>query len=240
MPLSLKNMLLLAKVETTAGTDATPVATTDAILIRGLTPRPIESGFVERNLIRGSKGNFGQLSVGVHRMFEFEIEVAGSGTAGTAPKWGPLLKACGFGETITAGTEVVYAPVSGGEPTLTMYAFVDGTQFRMTEAKGTVSFEFNAMQIPVMIPNERGGFDKNTFDAKFTRIDTDQVDEYRQLTDLQLVRRVCVGWKMVDADTKEPVDYSDELLEQVLKIPGVALAMGLAFWKSLAGARTKN
>lgn len=149
MPLSLKNMLLLAKVETTSGTDATPTPAANSMLVRGLTPKPVEAEFVERNLIRGSKGNFGQLSVGVHRVLEFETELAGSGVAGTAPAWGPLLKACGFAETIVATTSVAYAPVSSGEPTLTLYSYVDGTLFKMTECKGTVSFDLNAKQIPV-------------------------------------------------------------------------------------------
>ena len=40
----------------------------------------------------------------------FEVEMAGSGTAGTAPAFGPLLKACGNSETIVTDTSVTYAP----------------------------------------------------------------------------------------------------------------------------------
>lgn len=149
MPLSLKNMLVTAKVETTSGTDALPTALANSMLVRGATPKPIEAEFVERNLVRGAKGNFGQLSVGVHRVLEFETELAGSGVAGTAPAWGLLLRGCGFAETIVATTSVTYAPVSSGEPTLTLYCYVDGVLYKMTECKGTVSFDLNAKGIPV-------------------------------------------------------------------------------------------
>lgn len=150
MSRSMKNLLLTAKEETVSGTDAAPTAAVNSILCRGFMPSLIEAEFVERNLIRGAKGNYGQLAVGEHRIFEFEVELAGSGAAGTAPKWAPLLKACGFNETLTASTSAVYALVGGGEPTLTLYGYLDGQLFKMVRSKGDVSFELNAKSIPVM------------------------------------------------------------------------------------------
>ena len=150
MPKSMKKMILLAKAEVTPGLDPVPTPALNAILVRGMTPTPISAEFVERNLLRGYKGNFGSLSVGVHRQFECEVELAGSGAAGTAPKWAPLLQACGFSETLLATTSATYAPVSEAEPTLTMYGYLDGLLFKLTGAKGTVSFELNAKNIPVM------------------------------------------------------------------------------------------
>lgn len=150
MPLSMKKMLLLVKEETTSGTDAVPTAPLNAILCRGLTPRLISTEFVDRTRIVPYKGADTKLAVGVHRMFECEIELAGSGAAGTAPKWGPLLKACGFSQTISAGVSTVYAPVSSGEPTVTMYGYLDGVLFKLTGAKGNVSFSLTAKGIPTM------------------------------------------------------------------------------------------
>lgn len=150
MAKSMKKMLLLAKKEVTAGTDSTPTAAANAILCRAFMPEPITAEQVQRNLIRPYKGNSGSLTVGEHRKFTFEVEIAGSGTAGTAPAWGLLLEACGFAETVTVGTDVVYDLVSEGEPTLTLYGYLDKTRFVVTNAKGTVSFEFNAKGIPVM------------------------------------------------------------------------------------------
>lgn len=150
MSKSMKNLVLLAKQEVTFNVDPTPTPVANSILVRGFTPQMITAEFVERNNIRGYKGNFGSLSVGVHRSFEFEVELAGSGAAGTAPKWGPLLMACGFSETIVAVTSATYAPISTGDTTVTLYGYLDGLLFKMTGCKGTVSFEFNAKAIPVM------------------------------------------------------------------------------------------
>lgn len=150
MSKSMQNMVLLAKQEVTLGVDPVPTPAANAILVRGMTPQLLSAEFVERNLLRGYKGNSGQLAVGVHRVFEFEVELAGAGAAGTAPKWAPLLMACGFSETITASISAAYQPVSSGEPTVTMYGYLDGVLFKLTGAKGTVSFELNAKAIPVM------------------------------------------------------------------------------------------
>lgn len=150
MAKSMKKMLLLAKVQTVAGTDAAPTGALNAILCRALMPEPISGEQVERNLIRPYKGNSGKLFVGEHRKLTCEVELAGSGVAGTAPAWGPLLRASGFAETITAGVDVTYDPVSEGEPLLTLYGFLDGTKYAMLDCKATVSFELNAKGIPVM------------------------------------------------------------------------------------------
>lgn len=150
MAKSMKKMLLLAKVETTSGTDAAPDAATNAIMCRAITPELIAGDQVSRDLIRPYKGNSGKLMAGEHRRMQFEVELAGSGAAGTAPAWGVLLRACGFAETITASTDVTYDPVSGGEPTLTLWGFLDGIKFVMLGCKGNVSFQLNAKGIPVM------------------------------------------------------------------------------------------
>lgn len=150
MAKSMKNMVLLAKQEVTTGVDPVPTPAANSILVRAFTPQMINAEFVKRNNIRGYKGNFGSLVVGVHRVFEFEVELAGSGAAGTAPKWGPLLMACGFSETIVAVTTATYAPISTGDTTVTLYGYLDGLLFKMTACKGTVSFELNSKNIPVM------------------------------------------------------------------------------------------
>lgn len=150
MSKSMKKMLLLAAVQTAVGAAAVPTAAANALMVRGFTPEPLVADQVERNLIRPYKGNSGKLVAGEHRKFGFEIELAGSGTAGVAPAWGPVLQACGFSETVTAGDKVEYTPVSEDEPVLTLYGYVDGTLFQMHDAKGTVSFDLTPKGIPVM------------------------------------------------------------------------------------------
>lgn len=171
MAKSMKKMLLLAKVETTSGTDSTPTAGANAMLVRAFTPEPIVGDQVARDLIRPYKGNSGKQFVGEYRRFRFEVELAGAGAAGTEPKWGVCLEACGFAKTITAGTDVTYDPVSGGEPTLTMYGYLDGIRWIMTGAKGTVTFTLNAKGIPVMAYEFIGDYVAGTDTAFPTGVD---------------------------------------------------------------------
>ena len=158
MSLNMSNMVLLAMKQTAKGTPAAPVPGTNAILCRGLTPQPIKGKFVERNLLRGSKGNQGALFASGHRVFEFEVELAGSGAAGTAPKFAPLLLGCDMAETITAATSAVYQPHGDEGDYLTLFAYMDGILFKMSDAKGTWSLSLNAEEIPVLKFNYIGKY----------------------------------------------------------------------------------
>lgn len=150
MSKKMRNALIFAKIETAYGTDPTPTAGANAILCRAITPQPITAEYVERSLIRPYLGSNGSLPSAVHAEAEFEIELAGSGAAGTAPKWGPLLRACGFAETLTALTSAVYAPVTNNQESLTIWYYLDGIKHVMTGTRGSVSLSMNAKEIPVM------------------------------------------------------------------------------------------
>lgn len=106
MPLLSRKRLILSKIESTYATDSSP-AGTDAILVRNLDITPIEADVVSRDLIRPYLGNFDQLLAQTRVSITFEVEMAGSGTAGTAPRFNSLLRACGLAETLLA------APVTG-------------------------------------------------------------------------------------------------------------------------------
>lgn len=141
---------ILAKIETTYGTDSTPAAGTNAILTSGLQRTIYEGNTVERNLDRATLGADEQINTGPYATLSFSVEVAGSGTAGTAPAWGPLLRACGFDETIDAGVDVEYAPVSDSYESVTIYYDQDGERQILKGARGTVQFMMSPGQIPTM------------------------------------------------------------------------------------------
>lgn len=150
MPQLIRKRVILAKIESSYGTDPTPTGGTNAILVRGnLTPRPIAAEQVNRDLIRSYLANNEQLNANTHAEIEFEVEVAGSGALGTAPAYGPLLRACGLSETITASTKVEYAPISASFESVTIYFNNDGVNHKMTGCRGTVSIGLSANQIPV-------------------------------------------------------------------------------------------
>lgn len=149
MALLTRKRTLLAKIETTYGVDPTPSGAANAILVRNLTIAPQETEFADRDLVRPYLGSSEQLPAAIMATAEFEVEMAGSGTLATAPAWGPLLRACGFAQTINAGVSVAYDPVSAAFESVTIYFNVDGVLHKMLGARGNVSFEINAKQIPV-------------------------------------------------------------------------------------------
>lgn len=146
--LKFRKKVLLAKVESGYGTDASPSGASNAILAHDMNISPMEGDTVSRNLVRPTLGNDLQIHVGTHVMMEFDVEVAGSGAAGTAPAYAPLLRGCGMAETVNAGTDVQYDPISTAEPSLTMHMHIDGQKHAMTGARGTFTLRLDPRGIP--------------------------------------------------------------------------------------------
>lgn len=142
-----RKRLLLAEIESTYGTDPTPQGT-DAVLVSNLSIQPLQLELKDRELILGYLGNtekvVGQRLVGV----SFDVEIAGSGTAGTAPKWSALMQACGFAEAIVASTSVTYTPASSSFKGVTLYHFADGVRHKVTGCRGTWSMSLETGEIP--------------------------------------------------------------------------------------------
>ena len=145
-----KSKTILAKVETTYGTDATPTGAANAILCSDVTFTPMEGDWVKRNYERRYFGGRPGLGAAFRSILTFSVELVGSGTAGTAPGWGPLLRACGIAEVVTAATKVEYTPVTDAPESVTLYFDVDGTKHVMLGTRGTVVFKVDANGIPMM------------------------------------------------------------------------------------------
>jgi hypothetical protein len=150
MPLLSRKRLILAKTESTYGTDPTPTGSANAILVRNLEITPLQADTVTRDLIRPYLGNSDQLLANTRVELTFEVELAGSGTAGTAPAYGPVLKACGLSETVVATTSVTYAPVSASFSSCTIYFHNDGIRHKLTGCRGSFSVNAEVGQIPVI------------------------------------------------------------------------------------------
>lgn len=148
MALLARKKILLAKVESTYGTDPTPTGAANAIQTSDLSITPLDGPVVSRNLDRASLGNDLQIQVGTFVTLSFNVEIAASGTSDTPPAWGPLLEACGFAETITASTSVDYDPVSTSLDSMTLYFHHDGQLHTILGARGTVALNLNPGSIP--------------------------------------------------------------------------------------------
>jgi hypothetical protein len=149
MALLSRKRLILAKIESTYGTDSVP-AGTDAVLVRSLEVTPLDADVVSRDLIRPYLGNSDQLLANTRVRCSFEVELAGSGAAGTAPRYDALLKSCGMSGTVVASTSVTYAPVSSSFSSCTIVYNVDGVQHKLTGARGTVTMNCQLGQIPTL------------------------------------------------------------------------------------------
>lgn len=121
MSLLNRRRVILAKIESVYGTDPVPDGANNSILVKNLSITPQEATLVSRDLIRPFFGNFNQLPAAVYAKVSFDVEIAGAGTAGTAPKYGPLLRACAFSETLLAAAATGTA-VGGGTNTIQLAA----------------------------------------------------------------------------------------------------------------------
>ena len=143
-----RKKFLLAKIEATYGTDSIPVGGSNAIQVTNLEVTPIESDNVQAASYQGFIGNStrGTLVANKRVSVTFEVELGGSGTAGTAPAFGPLLQAAGMSEVVVSSTSVTYAGVSASFSSASLYCFYDGTRHKITGARGTVTFNMTAGQ----------------------------------------------------------------------------------------------
>lgn len=140
---------IFAKIEATYGTDSSPIAT-DAIETMNLNASPYEGNRVQREIDRATLGAFESINTAPYVMFEFAVSLAGAGAAGSVPRYGALLRACGFAETINAGTDVQYDPVSSDVESCTIYYEEDGERQVATGCRGTASFEIGASGYPMI------------------------------------------------------------------------------------------
>ena len=149
MALLARKTYILAKAEATYGTNSSP-ANTDAVLVKSLELTPLAGDVVSRDLIRGYLGNSESLIASTYVELTFDVELAGSGTAGTAPRYSNLLLACGTALTTVASTSNTYAPVSSSFGSSTIVYNSDGLNHVLTGCRGSFSISAEVGQIPTI------------------------------------------------------------------------------------------
>ncbi|MDQ0454717.1 phage tail tube protein [Rhizobium paknamense] len=142
-----RNKALLVKLEATYGEDAAPTGAANAMQAGNFNFEPLLGTDVSRDLILPYMGHQGVILTGNYARVAFDVEVAGSGTAGTAPAWGVLMRACGMAEVITAATDVKYTPISGGFEAASIYFVNDGIKHVLLGARGTWKLSMQPSQI---------------------------------------------------------------------------------------------
>jgi len=153
-----RNRLALTKIETTYNTSSTPAAT-DALLFTELDVSPLAVELKERGNIQSYFGNRASIVTQRTVPVKATVELAGSGTAGTAPRWGSLLRSSAAAEAIVASTSVTYSPVSSG---FSSYSFDfykdDGAKQAFTGLRGTAELKMSTGAIPTLMFDHIGQY----------------------------------------------------------------------------------
>jgi len=145
MAFKFRRTATLAKIESVYGTDSTPTGEANAMLITDVSIDPVRSTKINRDLQLPAAGQDLTLLAGLHVQFACKAELAASGEAGVAPKWGVLARACGLAQTIVAETSVEYDPVSASEESAALYFYADGGMHKLTGMRGNMRVEFTKL-----------------------------------------------------------------------------------------------
>ncbi len=132
------------------GTDPSPTGSANAVLATDVQLTPMEGNDVSRDLETPYLGAQATIPTELHSKLSFKVEMAPSGTAGTAPAWGPLLRACAVAETIVASTSVTYNPVSDSHESLTFHLWIGDTRYVLLGARGNCTIRIGAQGIPYL------------------------------------------------------------------------------------------
>lgn len=123
MPFLARKTFILAASEATYGVDPTPTAA-NAVRIISAELNPITGDRVQRTTLQPFLGGRKPMLARDHVGLTITFELGGSG-AGTAPRFGPLLQACGLSATTAAAITNQNAAgigTAGGNPTVTLAA----------------------------------------------------------------------------------------------------------------------
>lgn len=143
--------LILAKIETTYGTDPTPTTASNAVEVMDLKMKRVKEP-VERNFNHESLMTKPSLLGAEFYEISFKTEIVLTGTAGVAPRVGPLLRACGMSETfITGGSpSVKYRDRSTSFESCTIWAYIGGRLFKAVGCFGTLKMNLEAGKTAIL------------------------------------------------------------------------------------------
>ena len=157
-----KKEVILVKIETTYNTDPTPATSANEVFVDSIEVSNEGLRMLERKGPKKTLGGYKPVYAGTLKAIKIALRARGSGAAGTAPEFGPLLRACGFGETLNASTSAVYAPVSSGFESVTIYRYHDGKLHKFTGCVGNVSLSQETGNFHVFTFNMVGHFVSET------------------------------------------------------------------------------
>lgn len=155
---------IYAKIETVKGTDSVPTGA-NAILTKNFQwDDPYAGDRISRDLDVAGLGIQEEINISPHTTFSFDVELAGSGAAGTAPAFKDLLRAAGWAETLSVGVDAQYDLVSDFADSVSIYVVIDGDLQKVLGCVGTWSMTY-PKGIPTMSFKMLGNYAKPINDA---------------------------------------------------------------------------
>ena len=149
-PRYIRNTTVLAKIEAVYGTDSIPTGAANAILVSDVSIEDVPQN-VARDLIRSWMGASEELVGNKYIKITMTVELQNGGTAGTAPAWSPLIRACAAAESaLLTPARVEYTPVTTGHESTSIYYFMDGVLHKALGAKGNPEFGLGIGKRPTM------------------------------------------------------------------------------------------
>ena len=148
MPLYVKKTTLYCKIETTPGTAVTPTAAANAVLAFDVSLET-KPDMKERSPGNADRSSFSDIRGKTSVDLKFSVELKGSGTAGTAARWAPLLRACDRLETLNAGTNAVYSMALTIE-TCTIWVNIDGIMHKLAGCAGDCEIDLTSGEVPIL------------------------------------------------------------------------------------------
>jgi len=148
--------LLWAKTEVTYGTDPTAAAA-NTVLAENVSYR-MTGQRVRPQPAKPGVGPVPSWVYGEHVEVSFEIPLIGNAAVGTAPKFGPILLACGFAETLVAATSATYALVANPKdgPSMTLIWRDDRRSHKVLGFRGRIGLKLSAGQRPMIVVTGKG------------------------------------------------------------------------------------
>ena len=166
MPKLHRKRSLLAKIEGSYGSDPTATGSANYVEVVDLEIEPVASDEVEQETIRPYAGNYPVLLANTKVNLSFGVFMVGSGSAGTAPKYDPILKACGLSAATVSSTSVTYTPSTlATQSSVTFYVNYDGVRHKVTGCRGTFSISCAVNEIPRINFEMQGIFNTPTDQA---------------------------------------------------------------------------
>lgn len=151
-----QDTLLVAAVESTYGTDAAPTAAANAMRVKAdLTLMDGDQEALEYDAGRG--GSKGSVQRNKRISGSLTGYLAGVSAPGEAPAIAPLLQMTGLVPTVTADTDVTYAPVSTGQDSATLHLFRGKNKHGILGARCNLEMSLGPDALPKMTFNNLMG-----------------------------------------------------------------------------------